>query len=148
MLICSSSGRAHTAMFGWKGQTSGQITIDDKDIIDIIAYIRSTQDTIWDYIYAGSNPGDANQGKNSYLNNCSGCHGKSGSGLLAPALNNQEFLNAATNGYLLATISLGRKGTDMPSWGRGNAEHDKLTGKERQDLVAFIRSWQKIRIKK
>ena len=143
-----SSGRAHTAMFGWKGQTSGQITIDDKDIIDIIAYIRSTQDTIWDYIYAGSNPGDANQGKNSYLNNCSGCHGKSGSGLLAPALNNQEFLNAATNGYLLATISLGRKGTDMPSWGRGNAEHDKLTGKERQDLVAFIRSWQKIRIKK
>ena len=65
----------------------------------------------------------------------------------APALNNQEFLNAASNGYLLATITVGRSGTDMPPWGYGDQEHPLLTGKQRQDLVAYIRSFQRIHIK-
>ena len=65
----------------------------------------------------------------------------------AKALNNQEFLSAASNGYLLATITLGRSGSDMPSWGHGQDKYPALSGKERQDLVAFIRSMQRIRIK-
>jgi hypothetical protein len=64
-----------------------------------------------------------------------------------PALHNQEFLSAASNGFLLATLTLGREGTDMPSWGYGQEEYVRLSGKERQDLVAHLRSMQRIRIK-
>ena len=39
------------------------------------------------------------------------CHGTNGEGTEAPALNSQEFLNAATNGYILATMTIGRDGT-------------------------------------
>jgi hypothetical protein len=70
-----------------------------------------------------------------------------GQGLEGPALNNQEFLSAASNGYLLGTITLGRELTAMPSWGYGQDEFPELSGEERQDLVACIRSWQRIRIK-
>jgi hypothetical protein len=70
-----------------------------------------------------------------------------GEGLKAPALNNQEFLSAASNGYLLATITVGRNGTAMPSWGYETEDHPALSGKERVDLVAFLRSMQRIRIR-
>jgi hypothetical protein len=35
----------------------------------------------------------------------------------------------------------------MPSWGKGDDQHTVLTGKERQDITALIRSWQKVKIK-
>ncbi|MGB2959613.1 MAG: cytochrome c, partial [Bacteroidota bacterium] len=74
---------------------------------------------------------------------CSSCHGKAGEGIKAPALNSQEFLSGATNGYLLATVTLGRRGTAMPSWGRGTEEYRRLTAAERLDIVAHLRTWQR-----
>ncbi len=141
-------GRAHTAMFGWKGQLAGTDIIGDKQIIDVITYMRSVENKTWDYIYPGSNPGSLNEGRKLFRAHCAECHGENGNGILAPQLNNQEFLSAATNHYILATITLGRTGTDMLSWGRGDEEHPALSGKERQDIVAFIRSWQVVRIKR
>jgi cbb3-type cytochrome c oxidase subunit III len=140
-------GRIHTAMFGWKGQVTQQGEIGDRQIKDIITFMRSVQDTTWDYIFPGANPGNAQEGNKLFSSNCAVCHGENGSGANAPQLNNQEFLNAATNGYIIATISLGRNGTDMPSWGTGSDQYPELTGKERQDIAALIRSWQKIQIK-
>jgi len=140
-------GRTHTAMFGWKGQQAGQENIGDRQILDIITYMKSVQDRRWDYIYPGANPGSSNEGRKLFMTNCAECHGENGNGVLAPQLNNQEFLNAATNGYILATITLGRRGTGMPSWGRGDNLHPALGGKERQDIVAFVRSWQVVIIK-
>jgi len=49
--------------------------------------------------------------------------------------------------FILATISLGREGTEMPSWGRGEESYQALSAKERLDLASYIRSWQKIKIK-
>jgi mono/diheme cytochrome c family protein len=141
-------GRVHTAMFGWKGQQAGTVIIGDKQIADVIAYMRSVENKTWDYIYPGSNPGSLDGGKKLFRAHCTECHGENGNGILAPQLNNQEFLSAATNGYILATITLGRIGTDMPSWGRGDEEHPALSGKERQDIVAFVRSWQVVKIKR
>ena len=71
-----------------------------------------------------------------------------GRGPKAPALNNQEFLNGATNGYVFATVSLGRSGTDMPSWGKGSDRHAALDLEARQDVVTYIRNWQTVVIKK
>jgi len=140
-------GRVHTAMFGWKGQQTLQGEIADKQITDVIVFMRSVQGKVWDYIYPGANPGNSEEGSKLYLYNCAKCHGENGNGINAPQLNNQEFLNAATNGYILATISLGRTGTSMPSWGKTTVQYIELTGKQRQDITSFIRSWQKVQIK-
>ena len=140
-------GRSHSAMFGWKGQTAGETRIDDSQIIDILFYMRSTEKLEWDYIYAGANPGDAGAGQQLFGKYCADCHGVNGEGIWAPAINNQDFLSTASNGFILATISLGREGTEMPSWGRGEESYQALSAKERLDLASYIRSWQKIKIK-
>ena len=142
-----AEGRVHTAMFGWSTDVYGQEQLDRKEISNIIGFMREMADAPVTYIYPGSNPGDAATGGEIYQARCAECHGDQGEGPIAPALNNQEFLNAASNGYILATITLGRQGTAMPSWGYGHGEYPALDGKQREDLVAFIRSWQRILIK-
>jgi mono/diheme cytochrome c family protein len=140
-------GRPHTAMFGWSTDLYNQEKLERQDISNIIAYMRKSAQNKLTYIYQGSNPGQRNEGALLFEKYCSECHGKSGEGVKAPALNNQEFLSAASNGYLLATITIGRSGTEMPPWGYGDQEHPMLSGRERQDLVAYIRSFQRIHIK-
>jgi cytochrome c oxidase cbb3-type subunit 3 len=134
-------------MFGWSSDVYNKEKLDRSDISNIIGFMRKSAGDPLTYLYPGSNPGDRGQGSGIYAERCSECHGPAGEGVKAPALNNQEFLSAATNGYLMATMTLGRKGTAMPSWGYGEKGSPVLSGKERQDLVAFIRSWQRIRIK-
>ncbi len=141
-----AEGRNHTAMFGWSTDLYNQEKLDVNDITDIIAYMEETAAKAPDYIYAGPNPGNKKTGKDLYLKHCSDCHGDNGEGITAPALHNQEFLSAASNGYMLATITVGRGGTRMPGWGYENEEYPLLIAKERQDIVAYIRSWQRIRI--
>jgi len=140
-------GRSHTAMFGWSTDLYNQEKLERPDISNIIGYMRKSAKQELSYVYPGSNPGSNREGAILFEKYCTECHGESGEGLKAPALNNQEFLSAASNGYLLATITLGRSGTAMPSWGYGDQEHPVLNGKERQDLVAYIRSLQRIQIK-
>jgi mono/diheme cytochrome c family protein len=140
-------GREHTAMFGWSSDVYNQEKLDREDIGNIIGFMRASSLKPLTYIYQGSNPGRSSEGAVIFQERCAKCHGPSGEGIKAPALNNQEFLSAASNGYLMATVTLGRKGTAMPSWGYGQGEYPALTAAERQDLVAYIRSWQRIRIK-
>ena len=61
----------------------------------------------------------------------------------APSLNNAEFLKAATDNFLLATIALGRPGTPMPSFGDGMAGKNGLTAEQIQEIVAYLRTWEK-----
>ncbi len=143
-----SKGRAHTAMFGWSTQVRGAGRLDRQGISDIIRYMREFTSGERNYIYQGSNTGNAVKGRELFGRHCSPCHGKDGPGTSAPALNNQEFLSAASNGYLLATITIGRQGTKMPSWGKGSGEYPALSPEERRDIVSHIRSWQRFRIRK
>ena len=140
-------GREHTAMFGWSSDVYNQEKLERIDIANIIGFMRSSAGAPLTYIFAGSNPGSRETGAVIFKKHCVECHGPSGEGVKGPALHNQEFLSAASNGYLMATITLGRSGTAMPSWGYGQQDYPALSGAERQHLVAFIRSWQRIRIK-
>jgi mono/diheme cytochrome c family protein len=140
-------GRIHTAMFGWSTDLYNQEKLERQDISNIIGHMRSSAQMELSYVYQGSNPGQRSEGAILFEKHCVECHGLSGEGLKAPALHNQEFLSAASNGYLLATITIGRSGTAMPSWGYGDETHPMLSGKERQDLVAYIRSYQRIHLK-
>ena len=92
--------------------------------------------------------GNPDLGQKLFLQYCSECHGNKGEGAKAPALHNEEFLNAATNGFLLATITIGREGTPMPVWGRSEEKHRALNARERHHLAAFIRQWQTLTIKR
>jgi len=142
-----SEGRPHTAMFGWSTDVYNQERLDADDIAGIVGYMRKTAAEPFVYIYPGTNPGDRDAGALAFREYCTECHGEAGEGPVAPALNNQELLSAASNGYLMATITLGREGTEMPCWGFGDGSHPVLSGAQRQDLVAYIRSWQRIRIR-
>ncbi|MEX0983120.1 MAG: c-type cytochrome [Bacteroidales bacterium] len=139
-------GRDHTAMFGWTTDVYNAEVLARSDIGNIIAFIREQSAQRPDYIYAGANPGATERGGPLYKQHCAECHGRTGEGEKAPALNNQELLSAASNGYLMATITVGREGTEMPAWSRAGEDHPVLTGSERQDIVAWIRHWQRIRI--
>ncbi len=140
-------GRNHTAMFGWSAHLYNQEQLSRAGIANIVGFMKESALDTLTYIYPGANPGNHEEGARLYAGHCTECHGKLGEGIEAPALHNQEFLSAASNGYILATLTLGREGTRMPSWGYGQEGYPELAGDQRQDLVAFLRSWQRIRIK-
>ena len=142
-----AEGRTHTAMFGWSSDVYDQERLGAQEISNIIAFMRKSALDSLTYIFPGSNPGDRVHGAEVFSQRCTECHGPSGEGTKAPTLNNQEFLSAASNGFLMATMTVGRNGTAMPSWGYGTDEYPLLSGADRKDLVAYVRSWQRIRIK-
>ena len=143
-----SFGRRGTAMFGWATAVSQQERLTTQDVADVIAFLRSTSASLsLGVIYAGPNFGSSERGGPLFQSRCAECHGRDGEGPKAPALNSQELINAATNGYLFATISLGRSSTAMPSWGRDIEDRPALSIQERQDIVSFIRGWQRVVIK-
>jgi mono/diheme cytochrome c family protein len=142
-----AEGRIHTAMFGWSADVYNQEQLGMEEIGNIVGFMRTSALKPLTYIYQGSNPGQSSEGARVFKDRCAECHGAAGEGLKAPALNNQEFLCAASNGYILATVTLGRRGTAMPSWGYGQEGYPSLSASEREDVVAYIRSWQRIRIK-
>jgi mono/diheme cytochrome c family protein/nitrate reductase cytochrome c-type subunit len=150
LLESIKQGREHTPMFGWTENLGPQERLSDDMVRNVVAFMRSSVDSVPKVILPGMNLGNPSKGKILFEKLCSECHGNNGEGREAPALNNQEFLSAASNGFIFATVSMGRQGTVMPSWGRGTEKYQKLTIMERNDLVGFIRSWQKeiIRIEK
>jgi mono/diheme cytochrome c family protein len=127
-------------MFGW---SQAGIHLPDSAIAHLIIYMRSASRVAPRQIYPGATRGRPERGRELYRELCGNCHGINGEGSRAPALNNQEFLNAATNGFLLATITLGRPGTAMPAWSHPEPDRRALSQDERLDLAAFARIWQK-----
>ena len=133
-------GRGQRAMraFG----PDGLAHLEGREIGDLIAYLR------WEGGREGDAPkgrrvqGDVRLGRESYDQFCSGCHGSEGRGESAPALANPQFLAAATDGYLQATIARGRRGTPMRAWAHGGYGFAEVSPEEINDMVAYIRSWQ------
>ncbi|MFQ5873831.1 MAG: c-type cytochrome, partial [Dehalococcoidia bacterium] len=73
------------------------------------------------------------------------CHGRDGRGNLGmgPALNNQTFLRVVSDGFLWEAIAKGRRDTPMFPSLKGLDGVRQLSPEEVNDLVAFIRSWEK-----
>ena len=79
------------------------------------------------------------KGEKLYNQNCSVCHqpdaiGKPG---FAPSLANPEFLNIASDKFLMSTIRDGRVGTGMPPFSHLGRESIKA-------IVAYLRSHEKL----
>ncbi len=85
-------------------------------------------------------PALASAGKAVYEQNCIFCHqadaiGKAG---FAPSLTNQEFLQATSDKFLMATIRDGRTGTGMPPFSH-------LGRKDVEAIVAYLRDHAKLK---
>ncbi len=144
-------GRSGTAMLPMVAGHEGLGQIDPDKVGDVIAFMRQ-----WDFPatwrktrrITEMSPRAIASGERKYAQYCASCHGEDGEGVIteatgyAPALNNREFLAAASDGFLLATIARGRKGTAMRAFGAGADEMVQLDAEEMDDIVSFIRTWQ------
>lgn len=134
-------------------------TILKKEEIESIAtYVRSWQVQDYKGINAKRIAGSKSNGKQLFNGICSGCHGTDGlggpqvggghvtkaiAGFPGSALNNQGFLKSATDGYIKATLMYGRVGTPMGAYLKGKQGFVELSEEEINDIVAYIRSWEK-----
>ena len=134
-------GRRDTAMVSWGKRLQGLEQLHDHEIGDLVAFIRSREHHEPEVLHTNITPGTPSLGKDLYAGMCAGCHGVDGEGEHGPALNNPEFLDAATNGFLQATIAMGRQGTAMRSWAKGAQGYEELSAEQINDIVAYVRTW-------
>ena len=134
-------------MLGWRSEQKNDGKLTPAELGDLLAYFRSNPQEEEPGVIHQQSLGDARSGGRVYMANCAECHGPEGQGGLGPALINQFFLKGATNGYLTATVVLGRAGTPMPSWAREGRDGRVLTSRQIQDVVSYLRSWHRREIK-
>lgn len=140
-------GKQGSGMRGFmEGRALGTLmSLNSSDIDHVVSYLRTLSSKQRVDLLDREFPGTSvDMGREIYLGKggCSKCHGLEGEGSSGPSLNSLGFLKAASNGYLAATIMMGRQGTEMRSFSQqGNVVN--LSQKEVMDLVAFIRSWEK-----
>lgn len=80
----------------------------------------------------------AAQGEDLFGQACSSCHGISGEGLSAPALNSQQFLQAASDGQIELLIAVGVPGSQMAAYSQdfGGA----MTSEQIRAITIYLRS--------
>jgi len=139
-----SRGHRNTGMVGWHQDLRGSARLNYDDIHNIVVWMRNRPSSAKGRIYSQVGLGDPRNGRRVFRQMCAKCHGEKGEGKIGPALNNQEFLACATNGFLQATIAMGRADTAMPSWARWGKDGVVLNTAQINDVVTTIRSWQKL----
>lgn len=80
------------------------------------------------------------QGNHLWGQNCAGCHGQSGEGGIAPALNSQQFLQAASDDQIRGLVAVGVPGTQMNAYSLDFG--GSLTSEQIGAITTFIRSWE------
>ncbi len=124
--------------------------LSDNELASLVSYLRSLADVPAPDYPDKPLAGNATRGEQLFALHCVNCHGSQGEGgvgtgvtfsrpreapVMAPALNNPGFQQAASDEMLKATLLRGRKGTPMPSLtSLGLAESDA------DDLVAYLRT--------
>jgi mono/diheme cytochrome c family protein len=81
------------------------------------------------------------QGRQLWVANCATCHGTTGQGGTAPALNSQQFLSLVNDDQIHGIIAGGIPGSAMPAW--LNDDGGPLTDQQIAALVTYLRLWEK-----
>jgi mono/diheme cytochrome c family protein len=136
-----SQGRSGTAMKGFLKVYQGSAGLTPEQIADVIAYLHhlSAQEK-HPLLRAGT--GDVHAGAALFRSRCALCHGADGQGITGPQLNNPTFLSFASNGFLAATMALGRTGTAMKSIVDRQEGLDPVAPQQINDIIAFMRTWE------
>jgi mono/diheme cytochrome c family protein len=131
-------GRPGRPMLAW-GEKDGGLKPDE--IKAVVAYVRqlggaqAESDTTPRWVN-----GNWHTGRSVYAAYCAGCHGDKGQGAEGPALNNKMLLQHATDNFLFATISRGRRGTAMQGFANPSPIRPALSRWEIESVVNYIRS--------
>ncbi len=134
-----SYGRMGTQMRPFLKGQQGAAELFRHQIEDIVTFLRhQTGRQVTDGQRVGI--GFAPRGEVLFRQMCASCHGPHGEGANGPAIRNPAFLAAATDGFLRATIVLGRDGTEMRSMGHRGSGIAELRAEQIDDLIAFLRS--------
>lgn len=157
------NGTPGTAMASWKHlelqplndllaylrSWQGDIPIPDQDVPNRVVDVRYTdKDDNGETIYSEQSDRALHVGKTQYELYCVECHGVEGKPDMnnpmrfAPTLNNKEFLEAASDGFILANIARGRSHTPMRSFGVDTPGNKALGAQSMRDIVAYMRSWK------
>lgn len=139
-----SHGKEGTEMRSFRKGGQGIAELSDRQIQDIVAYVRSLESASEREVrrLAKSPNGRPEKGAAIYASSCSSCHGDRGQGSSGPALSNRNFLRYASDGFLMATMALGRRGTEMRPVKSGPQSILGLSSDELNDVVAYMRSWE------
>jgi len=138
-----ASGKTGTQMRSFLKGDQGMVEIDPDQIKDIVSYIRSLERQPRVSIMRSPN-GRPELGQVWYTAMCASCHGWSGEGASGPSLANRGFLRSASDGYLMATMALGRDGTEMRPVKKSPQSILSLSSDQVNDLVAYLRSWEEV----
>ncbi len=124
------SGRDGTEMkkFG----RGGLAELDANTAAGIVNYLRTRDESEVGPKYVIGTP---QMGEEIYVGQCGQCHDK---GSFAPDLKRPSFIKAASVGYLQATMTLGRHQSAMRSMVRGGGGLTELTGKDINDIIAYL----------
>jgi mono/diheme cytochrome c family protein len=135
-------GRAGTEMRRFSA--GGIAELSTEQFMDIAAYVRTlaARESGERWRPYTTTEDRVALGAEHYQRYCVSCHGEDGRGGYAPELNNPEFLAAASDGFLVATIARGRKGTPMRAFGLGPSSMADLDHDALRALVGYMRSWQ------
>ena len=117
---------------GWGPKAGG---LSEAEVAALVAYLRTSAPAM--ALPAAPPRGDAGRGAALFAQECAGCHGLDGKGLIAPALANPVFQQAASDEFIAQTIRAGRENTPMPAFGRAGFNEQQIG-----DLLAYVRKWQ------
>ncbi|HVS13144.1 MAG TPA: c-type cytochrome [Thermoanaerobaculia bacterium] len=137
-------GRPGRRMPAW-GQLEGGLRPEEIDTL--VSYLRELggQPAVADprpHRFVAADPDSLAAGERLYGAICASCHGAAGEGGEGPALDNKVLLEAATDGYLVDTITTGRAGTSMPGFTRPTPLYPTLDSDQIEAIVAWIRTWE------
>jgi cytochrome c oxidase cbb3-type subunit 3 len=137
-------GKSGTEMRGFRKGGQGIAELSDRQIEDIVSYLRSLERMSDEELprVAKSPYGRPEKGAVIFAESCSGCHGSRGEGASGPALSNPNLLRFASDGFLMATMALGRSGTEMRPVKKGPQSILGLSSDEVNDVVAYLRYWE------
>ena len=82
----------------------------------------------------------AEEGESLWGFNCAACHGETGEGGTAPALNARQFLQTATDDQISQLIAVGIPGSAMAAYSQDFA--GPLTSEQIKAITTYIRSWE------
>lgn len=111
----------------------GLVNVDANTARSIVHYLRTKDDAEIGPKYVVGTP---QTGRMIFMGQCQQCHDQSS---FAPNLSRPSFVKAASVGYLQATMTLGRHQSAMRSMARGGGGLTELTGKEINDIIAYIK---------
>jgi cytochrome c oxidase cbb3-type subunit 3 len=126
--------------------------LSDAQVNAIVSFMRGWSEQPAPVYAATPVSGDKQHGKELFAAHCAACHGAGGEGgkgtgvtlsrhrdqpIIAPALANRGFLQAASDEMIKHTLKYGREGTPMRSFlEQGLSEQDI------NDLVSYVRSFE------